>query len=138
MTKNYVTSKNAAAALVAEKTEAYNQNVGKGDFEQFAIATILDLLGRHPERYLSFGVYWPALKKVLNENGAALGEDLIDSDMVALYGADLTNLEIVCTAYNFRDFYYSNFAVGNRIFMIDDEELEEWSLFDLDMESKIK
>lgn len=123
-------AENEAAALAASLA----QNTGETDFVAHAADVITRRLKGQPLKYREFGMYWPALKKLLNDHGADLGEDLIDDEVGKIYTYDKP-AALIAAAEGFKDFYRETWAVGTNAFIIDDEG-KNWTLFDDDMETR--
>lgn len=123
----------AVAADVAAKRSALKANRGLSDFAGFAAGVIRRRLQARPQQYREFGPYWWALKKVLNDAGAAMGEHcdvLVASEYVGRSAE-----ETLVMAEAFKDIYRARFIVGNNLFTLDAEGVEFYELFDPDMEA---
>lgn len=107
---------------------------GMSDFVGHAAGVITRRLQANPKQYLEFGMYWPSLKKLLNEHGADLGDDLIDDEMATTYSYK-SPAALIYAAEWFKDVYRETWFVGNNQFTITDDGLN-WTLHDEDMEAK--
>lgn len=123
----------AVAAEVQAKRAALKANKGLSDFAGFAAGVIRRRLQARPQQYREFGPYWWALKKVLNDSGAGLGEHC--DVLVASEYTGRTAEETMVMAEAFKDIYRARFIVGNNLFTLEPEGVEFYQLFDPDMEA---
>lgn len=133
MEYQYLISEDMAAALAAEYTEASAKNRGQLSFIEFATNIIKQRLHTKSASYLEYGIYWPALKKLLNKYGANLGDDLINDPIANIYGNFTSEEAIISAAENFREYYKESFFSGTNTYTID-ELGSIWVLYDSDME----
>lgn len=124
----------AVAADIEEKRSALKVNKGLSDFAGFAASVIRKRLEQTPAKYREFGPYWWALKQVLNDTGANFGEAF--DPMVASEYRGGTPEATMVMAEAFKDIYRATYFVGNNLFSLDDEGVEQYELFDPDMESR--
>lgn len=123
----------AVAADVQAKRAALKANKGLSDLGGFAAGVIRRRLQAKPLQYREFGPYWWALKKVLNDSGAALGEHcdvLVASEYVGRSAE-----ETLVMAEAFKDIYRARYFVGNNVFTLEPDGVEVYQLFDPDMEA---
>jgi hypothetical protein len=124
----------AVAADIEAKREAVKANKGLSDFAGFAAGVIRKRLQQAPAKYREFGPYWWALKKVLNEAGGDFGE-AYDVLVGAEYAGSTPEATMVM-AEGFKDIYRATFFKGNNLFTLDEEGIEQYELFDPDMEAR--
>lgn len=98
-------------------------------------------LRKNPKVYLEYGVYWWALKQLLNEQGFNFGSET-DSILAARYcvfdaKGDMDKERTIVAADEFATEYRATFFVGHCQFDLsgDGDEDYRYSLFDEDMES---
>jgi len=94
---------------------------------------IIKRINSKPLNYLTFGPYWWAIKKILNDNGIFLGQET-NQIYVNLYTLSTPEITLLA-AWNFADINRENFIYGTREFMLDDDNNTFISLFDADMEA---
>ncbi|MBK5645931.1 hypothetical protein [Acinetobacter proteolyticus] len=126
--KTYI---NGVAATAAASLKA---NRGFSNFEAFAAGVINRRLEKNPERYLDYGPYWPALKKVLKKHDFDFGSPVF-SEVAEAYKGD-TDLQTIVMADEFRKDYLATQFVGTRVFLLNKNSAEEFQLIDDDMELK--
>lgn len=126
----------AVAADIEAKRAAVKANMGLSDFAGFAAGVIRRRLEGAPAQYREFGPYWWALKKVLNDSGADFG-DTFDV-MVGTEYAGSTPEATMVMAEGFKDIYRATFFRGNNLFTLDEEGIEQYELFDPDMETRVR
>lgn len=119
---------NQAAALAASLKE----NTGKSNFVGFAVNVIIRRLKTSPKQYREYGMYWPALKQLLNANEAGFGDDEVDAEIAGIYRFE-SPAALIAAAESFKDEYRNTWFVGNNEFVIDDNG-RKWTLYDDDME----
>jgi len=97
-------------------------------------------LRKNPKVYLEYGVYWWALKHLLNEQGFNFGSET-DSILAARYcvfdaKGDMDKERTIVAADEFATEYRATFFVGHCQFDLsgDGDEDYRYSLFDEDME----
>lgn len=123
----------AVAARLADLQAGFAASGKPGDFLGNAVRVIGERLRQHPERYVEYGPYWWAVKQVLNEGGAALGER--GDPLVAAEYRGASPAETLVAGEVFKDFYRATFIVGTSTFdLAGDGELYE--LGDEDMQAR--
>ena len=96
-----------------------------------SIRFIRERLESDPRRYLSYGPYWWAIKKVLVDNGVPLGK--VDDEEVRLAYTGTTDEETIVMAEEFRSDCLDNMMLYTDRFMLDKESGRWWRLRDPDM-----
>jgi len=124
----------AVSADIEAKRAAVKANKGLSDFAGFAAGVIRTRLQETPAKYREFGPYWWALKKVLNDAGADFG-DTFDVIVGNEYRGSTPEATMVM-AEGFKDIYRATFFKGNNLFTLDEEGVEQYELFDPDMETR--
>lgn len=136
MAYRYLIDQEEAKKQAAVLAASLKENTGKSDFVGYAVGVISRRLRAQPQKYREFGMYWPAIKQLLNEHGAGLGDDLIGDVVVAPYGQYETPAALIAAAEGFKDFYRETWFQGTNQFTIDDDGTS-WAMFDEDMESML-
>lgn len=98
------------------------------------LASVHSRVKSMPLAYLEFGMYWWALKAVMNANGYNYGNEsfpLLENQ----YGMS-SPLLTVYAAYKFAEESRNNNFYGNRDYRLDDDGDNIYTLFDPDMEVK--
>lgn len=134
MEYQYLISEERANILADDFVAKLKTNKGLSNFVGFAVATIKQRLAENPTKYREYGMYWPALKKVLNKYGSELGDDLIDDPIASIYGHYAREEAIIAASEDFRTFYNETFFTGTCIFEINQSNSISWTLYDADME----
>lgn len=124
----------AVTADIEAKRAAVKANIGLSDFAGFAAGVIRKRLEETPAKYREFGPYWWALKKVLNQAGADFGNSF--DVMVGSEYAGSTPEATMVMAEGFKEIYRATFFKGNNLFHLDEEGVEQYELFDPDMETR--
>lgn len=103
-------------SFIEERLKSYKSNLmkfkGHDDLVGNAVRVIRERLESDPRRYLSYGPYWWAIKKVLVDNGVPLGK--VDDEEV-------------------RNDCLGNMKLYTDRFMLDEESGRWWRLRDPDM-----
>lgn len=103
-------------SFIEERLKSYKSNLmkfkGHDDLVGNAVRVIRERLESDPRRYLSYGPYWWAIKKVLVDNGVPLGK--VDDE-------------------EFRNDCLGNMKLYTDRFMLDEESGRWWRLRDPDM-----
>jgi hypothetical protein len=124
----------AVAADVQEKRAALKVNKGLSDLGGYAAGVIRRRLEEKPAKYREFGPYWWAVKKALNEAGADFG-DTFDVLVASEYtGRNMEETLVMGEA--FKDICRATYFVGNNLFALDADGVEQYELFDPDMEAR--
>lgn len=134
MEYQYLITEEQANTLADKFSAELQENTGRSDFGAFAINIIKQRINSKLENYREYGMYWPALKKVLNNHNANLGNDLIDDPITRIYGNYEREEAIIAAAEDFREFYKDNFFAGTNSFTID-EQGNNWKLYDSNLEA---
>lgn len=113
-------SKNVAAGRVSGSLETRALEVAR------SMAT--------PKRYVEFGPYWWAVKRVLNAAGDDLG-DATDPALADAYSADSDLLTLIAAA-DFAEFYRGRYFTGTRVFDLGDASANAYELADEDMDAR--
>lgn len=119
------------AALAAASLKA---NRGFSNFESFAAGVIERRLAKDPARYLDYGMYWAALKEVLRKHGYDFGSPVYPL-IREVYCGD-SDLQTIVMADEFRKDYLATQFVGTRVFLLNKDTGEDFSLIDDDMEQR--
>ena len=100
-----------------------------------AVKAIMARIKKRPLGYLSFGVYWYAVKRALNNAGQNLGDNT-NQMMADSYGLHDDLLTLIagwrCSDENIEQYLY-----GTRETPVSDDADEVYSLYDPDMEPVI-
>lgn len=92
-------------SFIEERLKSYKSNLmkfkGHDDLVGNAVRVIRERLESDPRRYLSYGPYWWAIKKVLVDNGVPLGK--VDDEEVRLAYTGTTDEETIVMAEEFRN-----------------------------------
>ena len=122
-------------SFIEERLKSYKSNLmkfkGHDDLVGNAVRVIRERLERDPRRYLSYGPYWWAIKKVLVDNGVPLGK--VDDEEVRLAYTGTTDEETIVMAEEFRNNCLGNMKLYTDRFMLDEESGRWWRLRDPDM-----
>ena len=118
-------------AAITEKKANLNAIMGFSKFADYALKAIADYLNKKPTRYRDYGVYWWALKDLLNSNGYLFGNET-DAIIKSVY-IGKNNEETIIMADIFRAENLAENMVGTNRFMVNDDG-EFYTLFDDDME----
>jgi len=99
------------------------------------LASVHSRIKSMPLAYLEFGVYWWALKAVMNANGYSYGDESFPllKNRYSLSSPMLT----VYAAYKFAEESRATNFYGNRDYQLDDNDGDSiYTLYDKDMESR--
>lgn len=122
-------------SFIEERLKSYKSNLmkfkGHDDLVGNAVRVIRERLESDPRRYLSYGPYWWAIKKVLVDNGVPLGK--VDDEEVRLAYTGTTDEETIVMAEEFRNDCLGNMKLYTDRFMLDEESGRWWRLRDPDM-----
>lgn len=122
-------------SFIEERLKSYKSNLmkfkGHDDLVGNAVRVIRERLESDPRRYLSYGPYWWAIKKVLVDNGVPLGK--VDDEKVRLAYTGTTDEETIVMAEEFRSDCLDNMMLYTDRFMLDEESGRWWRLRDPDM-----
>ena len=122
-------------SFIEERLKSYKSNLmkfkGHDDLVGNAVRVIRERLESDPRRYLSYGPYWWAIKKVLVDNGVPLGK--VDDEKVRLAYTGTTDEETIVMAEEFRNDCLGNMKLYTDRFMLDEESGRWWRLRDPDM-----
>ncbi len=122
-------------SFIEERLKSYKSNLmkfkGHDDLVGNAVRVIRERLESDPRRYLSYGPYWLAIKKVLVDNGVPLGK--VDDEKVRLAYTGTTDEETIVMAEEFRNDCLGNMKLYTDRFMLDEESGRWWRLRDPDM-----
>ncbi len=122
-------------SFIEERLKSYKSNLmkfkGHDDLVGNAVRVIRERLESDPRRYLSYGPYWWAIKKVLVDNGVPLGK--VDDEEVRLAYTGTTDEETIVMAEEFRNNCLGNMKLYTDRFMLDEESGRWWRLRDPDM-----
>lgn len=135
MEYQYMITEEQANTEAARLADELKTNTGNSDFVQFAADVIIKRIAKNPLVYLEYGVYWPALKKVLNNHQAELGKELINDPIAGIYGNFASEAAVIAAAEQFREFYKEAYLKGSNSFQID-ELGNIWTLYDSDIQEK--
>lgn len=122
-------------SFIEERLKSYKSNLmkfkGHDDLVGNAVRVIRERLESDPRRYLSYGPYWWAIKKVLVDNGVPLGK--VDDEEVRRAYTGTTDEETIVMAEEFRNDCLGNMKLYTDRFMLDEESGRWWRLRDPDM-----
>ena len=117
-------------SFIEERLKSYKSNLmkfkGHDDLVGNAVRVIRERLESDPRRYLSYGPYWWAIKKVLVDNGVPLGK--VDDEEVRLAYTGTTDEETIVMAEEFRNDCLGNMKLYTDRFMRDEESGRWWRL----------
>lgn len=128
----YKFDKDTIKALAAERAAALRANRGFSNLLAFGLGAVADRLRKDPRRYRDYGVYWFALKEVMNANGYNLGRQ--SDPIISREYRGETEVETLIMADEFRAAYLKANMIYTNQFMLDGETGEFWTLYDSDME----
>lgn len=116
---------------VKNTADGLERNTGKSDLAAFGAQLIADRIKQYPYSYTEFGVYWFAVKDLLNRHGYDFGDNT-DEEMLAEYRGK-TDAHTLVAAERFKTFYRQNYFQGTVKFTLEDDDMREWVLSDSDM-----
>lgn len=122
----------AVKELAAAKAANLKANKGFSDLKGYALAVIARRLVADPIRYRDYGPYWWAIKDLLRDNGASMGDWDDSAVRVEYRGGEAVDTLVM--ADHFRIVYLSTWAVGTNQFSLNADSDDTYTLEDPDME----
>lgn len=121
---------------ITKKTAQYRRkllaNTGCKDFAANGARVFARRVAKKPGVYRRFGPYWWAVKEVLVKH-KAIPEGAECPEISAVYRGQNDD-ETLVAGEMFYEYYLSHYFDGNNRFALDPEALEDWVLWDPDME----
>lgn len=104
------------------------------DCGEYGAKIIAERLEEYPDCYMEFGVYWFAVKDVLNRHGYYYGDT--DDEEMRLEYQGKTDAHTLVAAERFKDMYRKTYFIGTTRFTLE-EDGREWVLNDPEMAARI-
>ncbi len=121
---------------VAETQAKLKQNTGFSNLAEFGAKLIFERVRDNPHCYAEFGVYWFAVKDLLNRHGYYFG-DTMDEEMREEYRGK-TDEHTLLAAEKFKDFYRQTYFKNTTHFTLHDDDNRAWILSDPEMSARMK
>lgn len=106
-----------------------NLNDPNADLAEHGARIIKARFADNMTHYLEFGVYWFAVKKVIQKYYPDAFGDYFDEEMVKEYSGK-TDAHTLVAAERFKDFYRETYFQGNREFTLEEDDDREYYLSD--------
>lgn len=125
--------------LYASEKSDYSAQHPNNTLDDDIFAVVYGYVKRRPDAFLSLGLYWWAVKDILQKRGFELAGVIESPALVDLYTVKNPDGTVhpqatMMAAFLFRDWYFENYMVGNRDFMINDDTGDMYTLADADFE----
>ena len=117
-----------------EKSE-YNAKHPNKNLDEDVFKVVYAYVKRRPDAFLSLGVYWWAVKDILQQRGFDLAGHIESPAMVDLYSVKHPDgsthpQATMLAAFEFRDWYFEHYFEGNRSFVVNDDTGDIYTLTD--------
>ena len=133
MYENFKYAPEDVAEWTAEMKSNLMQNKGTDDLGDFGARVIARFVEKNPLRYRDFGPYWWAVKEILIRKG--LGRGKMTNATVAAAYCGTNDDETMAAAQTFADYYRATYFIGTQTFPLNDDDADEWILYDPDYEN---
>jgi hypothetical protein len=118
----------------SEKSE-YNAKNPTKSLDEDIFTVVYGYVKRRPDGFLSLGMYWWAVKDILQKRGFELAGHVESPALVDLYSVKNPDDSVhpqatMVAAFGFRDWYFEHCFEGNRDFVINDDTGDVYTLTD--------